>query len=132
MSNKISLEEIDRMEPQAFERWVLNQFRSIGFKANPTPITGDGGADGVIRDPLTGRLVLLQCKHKQTGKIGNNIIEDLVRARKTYNDSSAILVGVSNQTYLKATKNKAATLAIRLIGRHEIQNIDDIIPGLRL
>jgi len=131
MSTKVSLEEIDRMEPQAFERWVLNRFRYMGFEVNPTLITGDGGADGVIRDPRTGRLVLLQCKHKQIGKIGTTIIEDLIRARKTYNDPSAILLGVSNQEYLISATNKATMLAVRLIGRREIQNIDNIIIGLR-
>src|SRR5262249_37662415 len=61
----IDIEEIDVMEPRAFERWVLSRCVSLGWEASRTPISHDGGADGVLVHRLTNARILIQCKHKQ-------------------------------------------------------------------
>ena len=59
--------EIDAMEPQEFERWVLRGLGERGWEVDRTPITHDGGADGVILHRASNMRVIVQCKHRQSG-----------------------------------------------------------------
>jgi HJR/Mrr/RecB family endonuclease len=60
------LDEIDLMEPRAFECWALSRCVALGWEASRTPVSHDGGADGLIVHRSTGARAVVQCKHKQT------------------------------------------------------------------
>jgi hypothetical protein len=45
---KFELEDIDSLEPIAFERWALGRCISLGWEASGTPGSYDKGADGVL------------------------------------------------------------------------------------
>lgn len=111
------------MEPETFERWVLGRLRAMGLEAHPTPRTGDGGADGVARDPASGRSYLLQCKHRQRGSAGPEAIEDLLRAREAYGLPQAFLLGVSNQDFTTSARAAAQEAGVTFLGREEMSRL---------
>ena len=114
------------MEPLAFERWVLQQFRKVGYEANPTPTSGDGGADAIIRDPKNKIHIIMQCKHRQSGKVDKKIIEDLLRAKLTYHLENSLLVGISNQNYTNLALEHAKKNKIILIDRNQLLDFSNI------
>jgi HJR/Mrr/RecB family endonuclease len=95
------LAEIDLLEPQAFERWVMRQIEVAGYEVRVTPLN-DGGADGVafMRSGASIHTVIVQCKHKQSGRpCDHNAIEEVVRARERYasvTEGDAFLLAVTN------------------------------------
>jgi HJR/Mrr/RecB family endonuclease len=88
-----NIEDIDAMEPRAFERWALSRCISLGWEASRTPRSHDGGADGLLVHRTTGARVIIQCKHKQgNGNIcGPEAIDDLLRARSAYSEKPGSL-----------------------------------------
>ncbi len=91
-----SLDEIDRMTARQFEDWVLRQLCAKGWRVNRTPVTGDGGADGILYDP-SGNPAIVQLKHRQCdSRCSDEPIDDLLRARKAYTMPTATLFAVTN------------------------------------
>jgi SNF2 family DNA or RNA helicase len=120
---EINLEEIDCMEPQAFERWALRRMAALGYVANRTPGTRDAGADGLLIHPQSGSRVIIQCKLKQnTDKPCNDEpIDDLLRARTAYGDGPVRLVTLTNaRDFTDKAKHRAQDHAITLIARNEL------------
>jgi Helicase conserved C-terminal domain/Restriction endonuclease len=59
------LNEIDRMEPQQFERWALLRMAPLGYVSDRTPCSHDSGADGVMMHRETKHRAIVQCKLRQ-------------------------------------------------------------------
>ena len=115
-----SLNDIDRMEPLEFERWVIECLRERGYQSFQTQMTGDGGADGVFRHPGNEGVVIVQCKH--TGnperRAPSKTASDLLRARATYNLPDTTLVGLTNASkFSRSAKRVADDHGILLIAR---------------
>jgi HJR/Mrr/RecB family endonuclease len=51
------IEEIDLMDPKAFERWALRRCVSFGWEASSTLTSHDGGADVIILHRSSGARV---------------------------------------------------------------------------
>ncbi len=60
------IEDIDIMEPTAFERWALGRCTSLGWEASRTRKSYDGGADGILLHRASGARAIVQCKHTQS------------------------------------------------------------------
>jgi hypothetical protein len=80
------IDEIDVMEPRAFESWALRRCVSLGWSVSRTPISHDGGADGMLVHERTKARVIVQCKPKQRGDraCGAEAVDDLLRARSAF------------------------------------------------
>lgn len=92
------LVDIDAMEPEQFEQWVIDRATKNGLVAHRTPRTWDHSADAIIR-LSDGTLALCQCKHTQgTLALGDAVVADLLRARKAYavDGAAPLLVAVTN------------------------------------
>lgn len=117
------LTDIDAMEPEQFEQWVIDRAVKHGLVAHRTQRTWDHGADAVIRLP-DRTLALCQCKHTQgTRALGDGVVDDLLRARKAYagDDTVPVLVAVTNAA--GCTDRVRARLdehAIRLVARADL------------
>ena len=105
------------LEPRQFEEWVLQQLVVAGYRVQRTPVTGDGGADGIATSPA-GLPIIVQCKHTQnpSRNCGAQAINDLIRAKDRYQLPNALLVAVTNaQGFSREAQEQAGKHAIRLI-----------------
>jgi hypothetical protein len=116
------IEDIDAMEPLAFERWALGRGISLGWEASRTPKSYDGGADGVLLHRVSGALVIIQCKHTQGDKstCGPEAIDDLLRARKNYVGATRLFVVTNAGRFSRSTLERAENHGIELVGRDEL------------
>ena len=131
-SSAITLADIDQMGPIQFERWVLEQARQAGYLAQNTPVTGDGGADGILTHKKTGRKIILQCKHRQSSRnCDERAARDLLRARQNYPGfESADLLAVTNaQGYTAGAEKLISLNNIIAIDRRRLLDLQHDIPG---
>lgn len=120
---KVNPEDIDRMDPQQFERWVLQRIAAIGYVADRTPRTHDSGADGVLFHRNSGSRIIVQCKHKQDMKsaCGDDAVDDLLRARAAYDSASARLIALTNaQDFTPKARRRATEHGVILVARAEL------------
>ena len=94
------VEDIDILEPKAFERWVLEQLKTAGYRTALTPETGDGGADGIASwtAGTAAHTLIVQCKHMQSDRhCGADAVDEAVRATGRYpTESPAVPMVVTN------------------------------------
>jgi HJR/Mrr/RecB family endonuclease len=118
----VDLDEIDVMEPKAFERWALTRCISLGWEASGTPKSYDGGADGILVHRSTGARAIVQCKHKQSDDTtcGPEAIDDLLRARASYPNTSGLFVLTNANRFSRSARDRADKYGIQLISRSEL------------
>jgi hypothetical protein len=118
----IEIEDIDVMEPTAFERWVLGRCISFGWEASRTPTSYDGGADGVLLHRASGARAIVQCKHTQgdNNACGPEAVDDLLRARANYVGQARLFVLTNAGRFSRSTLERAEKHGIELIGRKEL------------
>jgi superfamily II DNA or RNA helicase len=116
------IEELDVMEPTAFERWALSRCAMLGWEASLTPRSHDGGADGLLIHRVSNARVIIQCKHKQsTGTAcGPEAIDDLLRARTRYGEGGRLFVLTNAEGFARSARERAEKYGIRLVGRAEL------------
>lgn len=119
---QLDLDEIDVMEPKAFERWALTSCISLGWEASGTPKSYDGGADGLLVHRTTGARAIVQCKHKQSDDMpcGPEAVDDLLRARASYAGTSRLLVLTNARRFSRSARERAEKYGIELIGRSDL------------
>lgn len=86
----------DAMEPIQFEDWVLRRLSDVGHKVSRTPKSHDHGADGIAYHRISGRPYIIQCKHTQSTTPPDGAIQDLIRAKASYDLRDPVLVAVTN------------------------------------
>ena len=118
----ISIEELDRMDDKAFERWVLSAARQNGYVADGTRTSWDYGSDGILEHKETGHRFIIQCKHSNLPKFeSDKVIEDLLRARSAYDNSGfATLVALTNTYFVPRLIKRMDELKIRHFDRDSI------------
>jgi HJR/Mrr/RecB family endonuclease len=116
------IEEIDLMDPIAFERWALSRCVALGWKASRTPKSYDGGADGVLVHRITNARAIVQCKHKQNDEdtCGPEAIDELLRARANYDASARLFVLTNAGRFARTAQERAEKHGVSLIGRSEL------------
>jgi hypothetical protein len=78
------------VSPQAFETWVGERFRALGYDVQVTPYQGDHGIDLVAN---TGQVtVLVQCKHHPGKAVGEPVLRDLFGALHHFRADRGLLV----------------------------------------
>ncbi len=124
------LDEIDAMEPEQFEEWVLQRMKDRGFVVDKTPKSWDAGADGIATDKNSGREIIIQCKHTQSDTLcDQTAVEQLLKARRCYDRPSACLVAVTNaRDFTDAAKRLAGRNEIWLCARERILDWPDCLP----
>jgi hypothetical protein len=84
------------LSPTAFEKWMGERFRELGYSVRLTLASGDHGVDLiVIRD---GETVVVQCKRYRATTVGEPILRDLYGAMHHAGASRAILVTTGRLT----------------------------------
>jgi hypothetical protein len=118
----VEIEDIDVMEPTAFERWALGRCISFGWEASRTPTSYDGGADGVLLHRASGARAIVQCKHTQgdNNACGPEAVDDLLRARANYVGQARLFVLTNAGRFSRSTLERAEKHGIELVGRNEL------------
>ncbi len=116
------IEDIDIMEPTAFERWALGRSTLLGWEASRTPKSYDGGADGILLHRASGARAIVQCKHTQSdnGVCGPEAIDDLLRARTNYAGAARLFVLTNAERFSRSAFDRAEKHGVELIGRSEL------------
>ena len=120
-----SIEDIDRMSWDQFERWAIQCLQRRGYVAFGTPAGGDGGADVVARHPESDTEIIVQCKHTGDPQtpMDRGIADDLLRARTQYDLPNAALIGLTNaDQFTQAAADTAGSHRILLVARERLLN----------
>ncbi len=122
VDTELTPEDIDCLEPVEFERWVIRRLRQLGLRAQPTQRSWDGGADAIGEIPESGLEFIIQCKHTQSrGSMDKSPIEDLARARESYDKPDARLFAVTNApSYTPEATAMAQEIGATLVSRDQL------------
>lgn len=72
---RLTLDDLQAMDPSDFEAWVQQLFRSRGYYTNNTPNGADHGIDLWVVSPQ-GERAIVQCK-RYRGVVGEPVVRDL-------------------------------------------------------
>ena len=120
--------DVDLMEPEQFERWVLEQLRKAGYDAKPTQRSHDGGADGIAvwRGSGARHTLIVQCKHRQPDAVcDQQAVDDVLRAMERYDvEGPARGMAITNaRGFSQAAREKAAENDVLLISRQQLSTL---------
>jgi Restriction endonuclease/Topoisomerase DNA binding C4 zinc finger len=82
-------EYLKSMHPQEFEELICQLYARLGYAAELTPYTGDGGIDAYLRKG--GQTTILQCKRVK-GSVGEPVLRDLYGTMRAENASTGLVV----------------------------------------
>lgn len=127
----ITINDLNLLEPTAFESWVINQCKKAKLVAYGTQKSWDGGADIIIRSPYGKTIAIVQVKHTQSNEATHEAIDDLMRAVKAYDAPQARLIAVTNaKTFSKrAIKLASSKGNIKLVCSDKLLDIANQIKS---
>jgi superfamily II DNA or RNA helicase len=117
-----NMEEIDTMEPRQFERWVLTSLARDGWEVDQTPITHDGGADGISLHRGRNLRIIVQCKHRQFANTvcADDVVDELLRARERYGIEAKLIAVTNARSFSSAVISRAQLHEISLVSRSNL------------
>jgi Holliday junction resolvasome RuvABC ATP-dependent DNA helicase subunit len=116
--------ELDSLSGVEFEKLILSLLQRMGFRAEMTRTTGDGGIDIVanLDKPIIGGRYLIQCKRFAESLIGAPVVREfygaIVADRKAV---KGILITTSNFT--AQAREFTETLPLELVDRIQLINL---------
>jgi restriction system protein len=128
---RLTLVELDALSPTEFELAVRDLMIRDGLAAQHVGRRGDQAADVKARDPITGRTIVVQCKHTTTaGKVGAPVIYQ-VNGTAGPAHGADLAVVVTNGAFTRDARAQATAFRIALIDRHTLQRWAHHGTGLR-
>lgn len=103
---------LDQMTGVQFEQRLAALFRQQGLRVQPTPATGDFGADLLVYT-ATGMLVVQAKRSART--VGVRAVQEAVAARAYYGAARAMVV--TNATFSEPAQRLAAQTGVDLVDR---------------
>lgn len=77
------------LTPEAFEVWVGDRFREMGYDVRLTPPQGDHGADLIVTKRC--ETCVVQCKHRPEGMVCEPVLRDLFGTMHHFGADRAVL-----------------------------------------
>lgn len=108
--------------PREFERLVGQALSAKGYDVTHTPVTGDQGADLILR--LGGQSIAVECK-KYKGSVGNSAVQQVIAARTFYGTDEAWVVTTGQFT--RSAKELAAIGKVKLLDGGRLKTLFE--PG---
>jgi HJR/Mrr/RecB family endonuclease len=133
----LDLDQIDLLEPLAFEDWVLRQLADGGYGVRRTPHQ-DVGADGLAfwRSDEQPHTLLIQCKHTQRGEpcdIG--AVQEVLNALPAYVSSieglPVLLVVTNAAAFTRRAGKLAQERKVTLLSRTDLPSLRGFRPPSR-
>jgi restriction system protein len=111
----MNLNRLQRMDPIAFERFVGELFKKMGYRVEDTRASADEGIDLVLR---RGRgMAVVQCK-RYSGSVGQPVVRDLYGVMLHTKSTEAYLV--TTGTITQAAYRWAEGKPIHLVDGHRL------------
>ena len=129
-------EDIEKIEPIAFEHFVSDLFKALGYKTKVTPEKKDFGGDVIIRKGEN--TIVIQVKHRDSSNwlVGNDAVQQAVAAMPVYKANRSMVVTngeFTNHAYQQARFSKTLMLdgnqLNRLVRQVMIQESDKVQPN---
>ncbi len=114
-----------KVSPMEFERLVTEMLRRMGFEAQMTKASGDGGIDieAVLDRPIIGGKYLIQCKRfDDANPVGSAAIREFYGALRA--DQNAVKgIFITTSTFTPQARQFAQGLPIELIGGEQLRSL---------
>ncbi|MBP5330377.1 MAG: restriction endonuclease [Lachnospiraceae bacterium] len=110
------LSKIDRMDGVEFENFCIACFQRRGYSAKPTDITGDYGADILLKKD--GKKTVVQCK-RYKGSVGISAVQEAIGAIGYYKADKAMVV--TNSYFTPNAVNLAKANDVELWDRNRLR-----------
>lgn len=109
------MDEIDQMTGRQFEEYIGTLFSSFGYDVTYTPVTGDYGADLILKKGA--EIIAVQAKRYKS-KVGVKAVQEVIPAVKFYDANMALVV--THSTFTKQAVELAEKNEVRMVGREEL------------
>ena len=119
------LAEIDSMPGYQFEEFVGEVFRRHGYRVEVTKRSRDQGADILLL--LGDRRIVVQTKRQST-KVGNWAVQEIVASKRIYDANEAIVV--SNSVFTSPAIVLAEANGVQLIDRSGLERMIDQLKNV--
>jgi Holliday junction resolvasome RuvABC ATP-dependent DNA helicase subunit len=116
--------ELDSLSGIEFEKLILSLLQRMGFRAEMTRTTGDGGIDIIanLDKSIIGGRYLIQCKRFAESLIGAPLVREFYGA--VVADRKAVKgILITTSDFTMQAREFAETLHIELIDRHQLTNL---------
>ncbi|MCB0219608.1 MAG: restriction endonuclease [Chrysiogenetes bacterium] len=125
---QLTLGDVDRLEPLAFEDWVADELRQAGFSVKTTPRTGDRGCDliALAKAEIGTPNLLIQCKHRQTdANLGEDALVEIMKSVGEYDvpAPSQKVVITNAKGFTAGAKRLATGGQVTLIARDRLRSL---------
>jgi hypothetical protein len=105
-----------------FEEWIIASIKQAGIPdARPTKVTGDQGADIIVRH---GRTLVIQAKC-YSHNVDNKAVQEAFTAKTHYNGDYAWVV--TNSWFTRSAQEVATSTGVRLIDRSSVRDIGILV-----
>lgn len=113
------MSSIDSMEGHAFEEFVADLLRKLGYeRVKVTPGSGDQGVDVIASKD--GKKYAIQCK-RYSQKLGNKPVQEAHAGKTIYGCSVAVVI--TNNYFTEGGKEAAQALGVELWDRDTLQRM---------
>ena len=107
--------ELDQLSGTEFEAFLAGLFRTQGYTAELTPLTGDYGADLIL--VKNGKRIAVQAK-RYVGSVGVSAVQEALSGQAYYQCETAWVV--TTGTFTNNALELAKKSGVKLIGRSDI------------
>ena len=112
---RMSLKKIDKLSGTSFEKYLMVQFRRMGYRVSMTSESHDYGADLILRKHREKIVVQAKRYHKNVGLAA---VQEAIGAIAYYEADRAMVV--TNRYFTRSAKDLAQRNDVDLWGREEI------------
>lgn len=127
----LMMDDVDRMDGDAFEAFCCLLWNKQGFQATVTPKRGgDGGIDVVALKGREGEL--LQCKSSKSAEVGWDAVKEVTAGAARYlarfRGTKFRRLAVTNQGFTRAAVMQAEANQVELVTRSRLEEIMGAYP----
>ena len=111
-SPRVTILDVDKMDPDRFELLIASLFNKMGYEAYPTKKSRDQGVDVIAHKRDRKIAIQAKCYHHS---VGNSAIQEVVAGKFFYHADDAFVV--TNSTFTKAAIQLASANNVKLWDR---------------
>ncbi|WP_051556684.1 restriction endonuclease [Alkalihalobacterium bogoriense] len=118
LDKKVSIDDIELMTGEEFEKFLVEILGNLGFRANVTKKSGDQGVDIVAK--RNSKIYAIQAK-RYSGKVGNKAVQEVVSGKEYYGADVSWVI--TNSSFTQSAVNLAAKTNTLLWDGYRLKSI---------